>query len=842
MTNTSREFMKGGANIHVKAHYRVHNGKLVYVHDHDKAGKIGAEAQLHERVQFGKNKSHLMALDPEDRDTVLKHAGQLGLKPEVKYQGGKIKNEEGESKAHGFHYLKFASEEDAKKVHESVTAASKGEAAPAQTEAPKAKEKPDPDNSDYDAAQKEAKQTAMVLVDKANRDLLMAAKSEVTLDFIKKVAESSDPSPSDVKTAIAHATKLNEIAKEGVKANQNLIKVAGYSAPVYTTMIQVESATRHVLKKLKAHEAKQESKPAVDTEDDDIEQSMGMPSPEEDAKGQINDLMAEAEANLHTNPAKAIDALKQGAALASKHGIKYSHSNGKEFDADYMNHMASQLEAAMPKPEPVDEKYAEAAKDAQVASSEAHGATTDALEAQKQGAMGPENASFGMKAHEAAGDKHSWAVAKHQKAGELAPTPELKAYHLSQAAKHDANATVHNEAHKVHSKQNKHNQAVANYNSHAEIADAASKKAESRTVNPDSHNDHGLAAEEHAAAAKAHTDMIQHALSADVHSGGNSLANKHAAKATEHQKKSDYHKAAIQALNASDSADVQKNEQNHKAAAAAHGEAMEKAKAAGMQESADKHEAQSKHHGEQAVKHSEFQQAHDKAMALGETANSSGTHKDHAAAAEAHNDAVHHAKLAYGEDDQITKLHGKLNKIHGEKASEAHTAENSKAPEPQKSGAPVKKETKGKYVGLKHEESAQAAEAATDIHQKILHYKHAALVALHNGDESQGMTYAKKVHQLQKEHGIAKSFDFDSFNAQAFANVVHEVARKLHGERNQSRNLSKAMKDLPSATKFYEACCAASYAGVDCLDDIIANAVGGKKSAAPYLHFLDNLK
>jgi hypothetical protein len=77
---------------HVKAHYRIVNGKVVYIPNYDRTvNGDHPEATTHQRTVIGVN-SHgvpfIRATDSEDRDKVLAVASSLGIRPNASRQSG----------------------------------------------------------------------------------------------------------------------------------------------------------------------------------------------------------------------------------------------------------------------------------------------------------------------------------------------------------------------------------------------------------------------------------------------------------------------------------------------------------------------------------------------------------------------------------------------------------------------------------------------------------------------------------------------------------------------------------------------------------------------------------
>lgn len=75
---------------HVKAHYRVVNGKVVHIAEHDDARPQGRPAELHERTAVGKHKDgshYLRATDAEDAEHIKGAAGKLGIPIEQRRSG-----------------------------------------------------------------------------------------------------------------------------------------------------------------------------------------------------------------------------------------------------------------------------------------------------------------------------------------------------------------------------------------------------------------------------------------------------------------------------------------------------------------------------------------------------------------------------------------------------------------------------------------------------------------------------------------------------------------------------------------------------------------------------------
>lgn len=794
MTTEIREFMKGGANVHVKAHYRVHNGKLIYIHDHDKMGSpVGTEAQLHERVQHAKNAAHLMAIDPEDRDAVLKHASQLGLKPEVKYQGGKIRDHEGNVKAHGFHYVKFDSEDDAKKVHAALAGQQQGEAA-------QSEEKPaSPVIKEYPGTGPQEGQTLRVA--KLNN-----GKFSVTM----KDDDSGEVHPS---AKIVDTEEEAHAYAEAVAAGKDPAKVKHPNDAVK----QAESKLQGFI-------------------------SIGHPVAIQDAiKGSSS-----------VSPEKGLELVDQGlgyaqaavdAAEAYQDATGHKASNAETYHevVAKLNTWKAQLQEkvkqqAEPKPA-VDEAYTKKAHAAAEASGAAHESTKQQLAAKQEGKHAPEFASAAMEGHKQSMAAHAKARNAHLDAGDAAPTPELKAYHNQKASEHESHTKVHHEAAKMHEAQHKKNAALMHYTAENAKAGEASKTANEKPFDLGDHDDHGAAASAHEEAAKAQTGMIQHAL--NVGPEGEAKANEHAAKATEHQSKAAYHKLAQDANMKSGMATegpdskVKEVPSLHEAAAEAHKKAAEHAASL-----SGYHPAES-YHSEKAQQHTDkaaqLKSIADLDAAEAEAAKASEAtkkfkpyhdghdSKGHLEAAAAHETAS--AAHAKAENPQTAKHHADWAEHHKTWAKQAAEKEQAQP------------ESANPWKGQDHGASAKKgvdAINAGDYVQAAQHFKHAAVVAHHNGETEAAKKFADAAKvAMSKAKPVQKAIA-----PQALLVGVQDAARQLHQERHQVRHFGKALKDLPSSGRLHEACMKATAAGITDVDDILAHALGGKKMAAPYLAFL----
>lgn len=558
-------------------------------------------------------------------------------------------------------------------------------------------------------------------------------------------------------------------------------------------------------------------------------------SEEGDHQEQLSKLMSKAEAAFHDDPAAAVDALRKAAELGEKHGIKYQHKNGVGYSPEWMKQQADKIEAAMPKAPAVDEEYANAAKVATESSAAANEHSKGLKADYQNGEHTPDKAESTMKGHVAAKEAHRNAKAAHKKAADHAPTPELKAHHEAEASKHDAKADVHESAADMHAKQHKKNQTQAVYDTEASKADAETQTANDHSkekLHSESSDDHHDGASLHESAAKAHTGMIQHALA----NGDEQSANEHASIATQHQKKAAYHKAAAEAWKAT-------NESDHEKAFRAHSQAYMAADETGDADAATLHAKKSTEHqkamevakpgGNKSPqeKKADYDAKHAHAIDLTDAANQSGSHDDHVAAAEAHYEAHKAAKEAHGEDSVQAKAHLGLNQQHGEQANKAHQQEQGKAPEPS-----------NPWKGKDHNgpaSKAYEAEKKGDIAGAINHYKDAAVIAHHNGDAENAKKYILLVKDLQKQ-GTQKAVDTEPFtgNPQTLVVAIQSAAIQLHQEKQQVRNLIKAVDTMPSFGKLQKACAQATKAGITGIDDIVAHALGGKQQAAPYLAFL----
>jgi hypothetical protein len=103
---------------HVKAHYRVVNGKVSYIPGYDKTVHGDhPEATLHQRTVYGAHKSgthFLRATDAEDREAIKAAAAKAGVEiHHIKRAGA---NHHGRQNA--YDHIHFNTENDAKKVHD----------------------------------------------------------------------------------------------------------------------------------------------------------------------------------------------------------------------------------------------------------------------------------------------------------------------------------------------------------------------------------------------------------------------------------------------------------------------------------------------------------------------------------------------------------------------------------------------------------------------------------------------------------------------------------------------------------------------------------------------------
>jgi hypothetical protein len=929
-----REFSKGGANVHVKAHYRILNGKMVYVHDHDKLGApVGHEAQIHERVQQSKSAkgTHtLMAVDPEDRDAVLKHAGQMGLKPEVKYQGGKIRDHEGNVKAHGFYYAHFQNEEDAKKVHASLAGKKEDEGSLTEEEHDKA-------FGDEGMAKDDEDQENDAAVEASSDKTVDAALNDV-MDFVKanrddliNASEGDEKDPEKLKSALA---KMDELTAKLEKV-VDLAPDGGTLAKTSQEAISKWLDRREVVqKKLGEHPSQQPSM-------DDGKGPEAPPELDENPNAQylVGSHMNEADGHFaEGNHDKALESLKAAHALASKHGLKHVGPNGKEYDSDWMQKKINALEGAKPKNKngtetsPQDGEYKTAADAATAASVDANQMTEKNVDNAKAGKH-DENFEVGQKDHEAAMHLHEKAQEAHHQAFNKATTPELKDYHEKKSNEHAAKAKVHHQvAVKFHGKKKA-----------AEAADAyagASSKADMDTMDADhhlahsEHSDHHQDAKvAHDRAAKSHQDAI---IPAITHEGfakpgvsGSDLANEHAAKATKHEHKAKFHEAAGKAWDATNK--IPSDAEGHKAAAGLHEDAAMKAKKAGFTDAATKHEAHQKNHEKLAnpesaeTKHAyetsedandwsshpmTDPQSHDKAAQAHKAAASAhtlaqnaaesdemankhhkyyGAHKDkqayhqdasaaykasddtdkfhglkskhtadeHYDAAIAHtNAAIKHSQAMASADKNMSKAHVQSHqdkKAYHESMSAAHTqwhkeAKAEKAQDEADDAASSKPSPNAKEADAgdwkshnldEIHDKAYAAKKAGDHAEAAKYFKHAAIVAHHQGKPSLAQEYAKhaKHHAGEMGKGIQKAVDTKTLRMS-----VYEATRKIVQEKSEPRHLSKAIAKLPSAIRLQDACTAATKAGITGIEEIVNVAAGGKKQGSPIVSFLSDLK
>ncbi len=108
-----------GPKGHVKAHYRVVNGKVAYVHDYNKeVHGDHPQATLQQRTAMKQTKHGwtIQATDAEDNDAVKAAMGKAGVSPTHSQHTGATHF--GVKKAVFQHH--FATEEEAKKVHEAL--------------------------------------------------------------------------------------------------------------------------------------------------------------------------------------------------------------------------------------------------------------------------------------------------------------------------------------------------------------------------------------------------------------------------------------------------------------------------------------------------------------------------------------------------------------------------------------------------------------------------------------------------------------------------------------------------------------------------------------------------
>lgn len=545
------------------------------------------------------------------------------------------------------------------------------------------------------------------------------------------------------------------------------------------------------------------------------------------SQDQLSAHMAEAEKNFHDDPAAAVDALRKGAELAEKHGIGFTHANGMAVDAAWMKKKADEIEAAMPKAPPVDEEYANHAKAATEASAAANDHTKGLTAGFQNGEHTPDKAESTMNGHKAAGNAHVAASLAHKKAADKAPTPELAQHHDAEAAKHDAKADVHAEAMAMHAKQHKKNQAQAVYDAEAAKADTETQTANDHSkekLHSESSDDHHDGASLHESAAKAHTGMIQHALA----NGDEQAANEHASIATQHQKKAAYHGVAAKAWKAT-------NDGNHKEAAEMHAKAAIHASDIGgaHSEKADNHAKMSDEHAAKAGGSDMDKAEAEAAKATEATTKFKPYHdghdsKGHLEAAAAHEAAS--AAHAKAENPQHAKDHAGWAEHHKTWAAQAAEKEKGQA------------EPSNPWKGKDHNgpaSKAYEAEKKGDIAGAINHYKDAAVIAHHNGDAENAKKYILLVKDLQKQ-STQKAVYTEPFtgNPQTLVVAIQSAAIQLHQEKQQVRNLIKAVDTMPSFGKLQKACAQATRAGITGIDDIVAHALGGKQQAAPYLAFL----
>jgi hypothetical protein len=787
-----REFSKGGANVHVKAHYRILNGKMVYVHDHDKLGAaVGHEAQLHERVQQSKSAkgTHtLMSIDPEDRDAVLKHAEQMGLKPEVKYQGGKIRDHEGNVKAHGFYYAHFQNEEDAKKVHASLSAKVDPGEKPSDNVDDYAPETNDIDAStgmpspEEDAAslKKQAEDEAK---NDEEADATVEASSDKTvddafqgvMDFVKQhsaglveAAESDEKDPEKLKDALAKTEELIGKLEKVV----DLAPDGGVLAKTSNEAISKWLDRREsIQKKLGQHPSQQGDTPAEALPELDEK-----PNAQATMAGHIN------EANTHFgmgNHEGALASLKSAHELASKHGLKHVGDNGKEYDANWMQGKINALEGAKPQTESgtqetqADSDYKTAAAAATNASIDANQMTETNVDSASGGKHGPENAMNGKKDHESAMLLHEAAQQAHHVAYNKATTPELKEHHGKKANEHAAKAKLHHQVAMKHHGQMKANDAADAY------ADASSK-ADQDSIDADGHiqesefaDHHHNAASWHEKAALSHKNAVVPAIDHEAHANpkgsGSELANKHALASTAHDKKAAYHKAAEKAWDLTNHGP--EDQEGHVAAAGAHEHAAQLAEKAGYKTAAEKHKLHQGNHETKANPQKAESDETKHAYATSQDANDWSSHPmndwqshnkaadAHKAAGSAHVKAGQHAHDVMGDTEQGEK-HEKQASAHHDKRvyhSDASDAWKSSDAAEQFAGS------KTKLTAQEHKDAYMAHAVAEGDHSTARHSAEGnmteAHVQQHASQQAHHSEMVAKHKQWHKEALAEKAAD-----------------------------------------------------------------------------------
>lgn len=202
---------------HVKAHYRVVNGKVTYIQDYDANVHMEhPQASLADRSALGTHKekgTFIRATDMEDRKTIEAHAAKVGAKiTEVRRAGANHFGRQG-----AYDHLHFESPEDAAKVYGSMM-----NEHPTAAPAYKTDDLPE---ADPDAEKKQASQEAVEASDKAfnttGKSMSMAANHKAAAEAHKFAAsawgEESTQGKAHAEFAkkhLAHSVKHYEEAVE----------------------------------------------------------------------------------------------------------------------------------------------------------------------------------------------------------------------------------------------------------------------------------------------------------------------------------------------------------------------------------------------------------------------------------------------------------------------------------------------------------------------------------------------------------------------------------------------------------------------------------------------------
>lgn len=331
----------------------------------------------------------------------------------------------------------------------------------------------------------------------------------------------------------------------------------------------------------------------------------------------------------------------------------------------------------------------------------------------------------------------------------------------------------------------------------------------------------------HQEKAKHHGDMV------GIHKAGMKMAQAHA----------EYHHAAEKAHNASQATpdepgyEPHDNASYHAEAAEKHGAAALAHATASTAASFGKLGDKKKEHDELSMDHQAQANYHKAALDAVYSSNAAAKKDDtgtldeqalaHAQAAAAHQEAAQHAE----------KLGGPMQHAHAHHADKAkqhqELSDNLTAKAKQAAAAPAHP-----WKGKDHEAIAQqghAAAGAGDHGTAAQHFKHAAVVAHHNGETEK----AQQLAALAKEHAAKGTPMQKAVDLKVHRTQVYEAVRAVLCESTERRHLTKALADLPSVGRLRDACLKATAAGITDVHKLITIAAGGGERAKPLFDLLN---